>query len=415
MTEQPYVLTVGVDWADREHRVIVLDARRHVIADWVVAHTGAALREWAGRLTELAGGDPARVAVALEVPRGPIVDALLEQGCHVYALNPKQLDRFRDRFTVAGAKDDRRDGQTLADALATDRAQAFRRLAPEDPRVIQLRELSRLEDELQAEERRLANRLREQLHRYYAQLLPLCPGADEPWLWAVLALAPTPQAGARLRGRPVTKVLHAHRIRRLTAAAVRAQLQQPSLPAAPGVVEAACAHVAVLLPRLRLGHEQRQQCRRHVAQLLEQLAEPVSDRAEHRDVTILLSLPGVGRRIAATMLAEASGPLAARDYYALRAQGGVAPVTEQSGRRRVAFMRAACNRRLRQALYHWGRVSAQLDPVSQAHYAALRARGHTHPRAVRGVADRLLHVLIAMLRSGTVYDPAKRHARQSAA
>src|SRR5262249_3194929 len=63
MSEQPYVLTVGVDWADRAHRVVVLDVQRQVVAEWSVAHTGAALREWATRLTALAGGEPAHVAV----------------------------------------------------------------------------------------------------------------------------------------------------------------------------------------------------------------------------------------------------------------------------------------------------------------------------------------------------------------
>jgi hypothetical protein len=46
----------------------------------------------------LAGGVPAEVAVALETPRGAVVDGLLARGFHVYALNPKQLDRFRDRY-----------------------------------------------------------------------------------------------------------------------------------------------------------------------------------------------------------------------------------------------------------------------------------------------------------------------------
>jgi len=49
------------------------------------------------------------IAVAIEVPHGPIVEARLERGFRGYAINPKQLDRFRDRFAVAGAKDDRRD------------------------------------------------------------------------------------------------------------------------------------------------------------------------------------------------------------------------------------------------------------------------------------------------------------------
>jgi hypothetical protein len=111
------------------------------------------------------------------------------------------------------------------------------------------------------------------------------------------------------------------------------------------------------------------------------------------------------------MLAEASQPLAARDYHVLRTQTGVAPITKASGGRRVVRIRSACNRRLRQAVYHWARVSAQVDPLSRAHYTALRHRGHSHPRALRGVADRLLSILIAMLRTGTLYDASCRRTQ----
>src|SRR5215510_12362508 len=67
------------------------------------------------------------VAVAIEVPHGPVVDALIDRGFVVFAINPKQLDRLRDRFSVAGAKDDRRDAYVQADSLRTDR-RLFRRL-----------------------------------------------------------------------------------------------------------------------------------------------------------------------------------------------------------------------------------------------------------------------------------------------
>lgn len=412
MPESIYTIYVGVDWADTEHRVIVLSAERQVLQDWRVPHTGADLTAFVARLLALVDGDPARVAVALEVPRGPIVDALLEWGCHVFAVNPKQSDRFRDRFSPAGAKDDRRDAQVLADSLVTDRG-AFRALAREDPLVIHLRELSRVDEELQQEARRLTNRLRAQLHRFYVQPLALCPGADEPWLWALLQLAPTPAAAARVRRARLLTLLRAHRIRRVTAEGLLDQLQRPALPAAPGVAEAASSHVAILLPQLQLLHAQRQECAQHIERLLHQLAErpsPADPQRQHRDVTILRSLPGVGRAITATMLAEASQALAARDYHALRTQTGVAPLTKASGRRRVVCLRRACNRRLRQAVYHWARVSTQVDPRSRAHYTALRHRGHSHPRALRGIADRLLRVLIAMLRTGTLYDATRRHA-----
>ena len=130
---------------------------------------------------------------------------------------------------------------------------------------------------------------------------------------------------------------------------------------------------------------------------------------------ILRSVVGVGRVVAATMLAEASRLLAARDYHGLRAQAGVAPVTRQSGRRTLVVMRYACNPRLRHAVHHWGQSAARHDPASRAHYDRLRARGHSHARAVRGIVDRLLRVLIAMLSTGTRYDPTRRRGVADAA
>ncbi len=59
-------------------------------------------------------------------------------------------------------------------------------------------------------------------------------------------------------------------------------------------------------------------------------------------------------------------------------------------------------------MYHWARCSVQHDPFSKLHYARLRQVGHNHGRALRGVADRLLAVLMAMLRAGEVYDPNRR-------
>jgi hypothetical protein len=77
----------------------------------------AALCDW----LVSAAGDPGSVGVAIEVPHGPVVDALLDRGFAVHAINPKQLERLRDRVSVAGAKDDRRDARVAAAGLRTDR------------------------------------------------------------------------------------------------------------------------------------------------------------------------------------------------------------------------------------------------------------------------------------------------------
>jgi Transposase len=131
----PYQWFVGIDWGAQTHQVCVLDHDRQLVGARRVEPEGGALAECAAWLTNLAAGEVHRVAVAIEVPRGAVVEMLVERGFHVFAINPKQLDRFRDRHTVAGAKDDRRDAFVLADSLCTDRP-SFRQVQVEAPHLL---------------------------------------------------------------------------------------------------------------------------------------------------------------------------------------------------------------------------------------------------------------------------------------
>jgi transposase len=403
---------VGVDWASATHHATLLDAQGAVLGERAVAHGGAGLADLCEWLLRRTGAAPVAIAAAIEVPHGPVVEALLERGFQVFACNPKQLDRFRDRFTVAGAKDDRLDARVLADALRTDR-HCFRPLAPSHPVVVELREWSRMAEDLQQERNRLANRLREQLWRYYPQALDLADDLAAEWFLDLWDLAPTPEQAARRRETTIARLLHRHRIRRLTAAGVLEVLRRPPLAVAPGTVAAATAHIEAVAARLRLVNRQLRDAHARLDALCRQLAaEPEPGQtSEQHDVTILRSLPGVGRIVLATLLAEAAEPLQRRDYHALRSLAGVAPVTRRSGKRCIVLMRQACQMRLRTAVYHWARVASQHDARSRARYAELRKRGHSHGRALRTVADRLLAVACAMLKARAVFDPDKQQVR----
>lgn len=406
-----FAFFVGIDWGSQAHQVCVLNARGEILGERQVLHNAAALEEWFAWLEKLAGGDRQAMAMAIEVPRGPLVETLLERGFTVFSLNPKQLDRFRDRYFPSGAKDDSRDAFVLGTSLRTD-LPCFRRVHPDDPQIVRLRDLSRLDEELGRNFHRYACQLREQLQRYYPQLLVLSPQADEPWVWSLLEAAPNAAKSKRLSEARIVKLLRGHRVRRLRAAEVVEQLRAPGFALAPGTVEAASEHALLLVPHLRLLAEQRAELAARIEAVLEELAgEEIVDgnKQQHRDVTILRSLPGAGRVVAATMLAEAAQALTERDYHALRAYSGVAPLTRQSGKHSSVQMRYSCNARMRNATYHWARVSMQYDAVSHEHYRRLRAHGHSHGRALRGVADRLLAVLCAMLRSRTLFDPTLRH------
>src|SRR5215208_6103120 len=136
---------------------------------------------------------------------------------------------------------------------------------------------------------------------------------------------------------------------------------------------------------------------------------------EQRDVAILRSCPGLGRINIATLLAEACEPLRRRDYHVLRILSGVAPVTRRSGKSCIVVRRHACDTRLQNAVYHWARVAIQHDPISRQRYAELRRRGHSHARALRGVADRLLYVLCTLLERQVLFDPDYKPSQMAAA
>src|SRR5216683_3759587 len=402
----PYEWFVGIDWGSQRHQVCVLDRDRRRVGERAIDHDGASLAQLAAWLWTVSAGQPQRGAVAIEVPRGAMVEGLLERGFHLFAMNPKQRDRFRDRHRVAGAKDDRRDAFVLADAVRTDQP-SFRRLHLEEPQLLVLRELSRAEETLLEDLGRSANRLRDQLHRFYPQMLQLCSAADEPWLWDLIDLVPTPAHAALLSEEHVQRVLKAHRLRRVTATEVLTCLQTQALPVAPGAAEAAQAHCQLLLPCLRVLAEQLQACSQQVSALLSTLAEERGEGESPSDVAIVQSLPGVGRKMTAWLFAEAAQPLAARDSQVWRTHGGVAPVTKHSGKRRQVVMRRGCNPRLRHALYHMARVAMQRDAHFRRVYAALRAKGQRHGQALRNIGDRLLRILMSMLRHRTCYDASR--------
>ena len=249
----------------------------------------------------------------------------------------------------------------------------FRRLQQESAQTIRLRELSRLEDDLAQDHNRLINQLREQLHRYFPQLLQISSAAEDAWVWDLIEIAPVRALACKLTRGRIERVLKRHRIRRLTSEEVMAALRLPALKLAPGSAEAASEHALLLLPRLRLIRKQRVDIGTRIEILLNELSKVGSDTRDQgperpTDVAVLRSLPGVGRIVAATLLAEAWQAIADRDYQALRSYAGVAPVTRQSGNKKIVVMRRGCNNRLRNAVYHWSRVATMCDERSRSYY-----------------------------------------------
>ena len=273
MAEQRWY--AGVDWASESHHVFLTDSEGRKIGEKVFKHSGEGLAEMAAWLTAVSRAtSPDQIHVAIEVPHGPVVETLIERSLKVHAINPKQMDRFRDRFTLAGAKDDSRDAEVMASALRTD-PRCFRLLVTADPTVIELREWSRIAEDLNAERNRLTNRMREQLWRYFPAMLDLESDLGAAWLLDLWERAPTPNKAARIRETTVAKLLRRHRIRRFDAAHVLGVLRKPPLQVGAGTVEAAAAHMAGLIERIRLVDRQLKDAHRKLDVLTANLASSV--------------------------------------------------------------------------------------------------------------------------------------------
>src|SRR5438876_5207559 len=199
-------------------------------------------------------------------------------------------------------------------------------------------------DELQQERARLASRMREQLWRYYPQMLELADDLAADWLLDLWNQAPTSAKAVRLRATTIERFVKAHRLRRWPAAEVLRILKQKPLSVAPGVVEAASDHIRTLTVRIRLVNQQLKAAHHKLDELCAQLIpseqnEP-GQRCEQRDVVILRSMPGLGRIILAVLLAEVWQPLRRRVDHYRTAMRNRSAMDRWSG-----IMAAICDRR----------------------------------------------------------------------
>jgi len=398
-----YTHYVGIDCGNRSHHMYVVDEAGAGVHHQSFDHNRAGLSALIDALLACTP-DLSSVVASLEAPVGGLVEELQSWGVTVVTINPKQLDRFRDRFTVSGAKDDRLDALVLAQSLRTDR-HLFREVHPLPPMVAELWEYSREEEVTQRERRRVTNRLYAKVQTLYPSLLDLCPGADEPWLWALLSRLNPTRRTRRPGQAELDRLLRKHRIRRISAATVSTAVTEGPMRLPSGRARGLWVSIEELLTRLVALDAQHRAQRGRIRRMVRQLSKTEGD--DGRVVRQLLSLPGVGEQLAAMILSEAYHLLHSRDLKRLRSYSGAAPVTRQSGGRTVHVMRKACSRRLRRAIHMFALGSIRLDDAARAYYQDLRSRGKRVGQALRSLSERFLRILIQMLKTQTLYDPKR--------
>src|SRR3989454_3593 len=186
-----------------------MDEAGTVLATGQVPHTAEGLDR---RVTTIRtqAPTPHDICVALETSQGPLAGRLLDEGFTLYPINPKAVDRHRERFRVAGAKSDLRDAWVLANLLRTDRA-LYRPLRPDSDTAQELKVLTRDRATLVQTRTMLSNQLTACLKAYFPEFLRLCADPDRPAALALLQAYPTLDALRAAAVEELTAVLRQQR------------------------------------------------------------------------------------------------------------------------------------------------------------------------------------------------------------
>ena len=390
------MIFVGDDWAEAHHDVHLMNEAGERLASRRLPEGLVGIRGF-HELVASHAVDAGEVVVGIETDRGLWVHALVAAGYQVYPINPLAVSRYRDRHNVAGAKSDPGDAKVLADLVRTDRHN-HRPLAGDTPDAEAIKVLARGHQNLIWARTRHTNALRNALREYYPAALDAFSDLAERDALAVLAKAPTPDAGSKLSISQLQAVLrrggrqrNLERRSREIQAALRGEQLAASDPVADAFAATTAAAVAII------GELNRQ---------ITQLETTLADRFEqHPDADIYLSLPGLGDVLGARALGEFGDD---PDRYATtksrRNYAGTSPLTIASGRRRAVLARHVRNRRLYDAIDHWAFCSLTASPGCRTFYDTRRATGDLHHQALRALGNRLVGILHGCLRTRTRYD-----------
>jgi transposase len=396
------VIFVGDDWAEAHHDVELVDGDGRVLVRRRLPEGVAGLSGLHALIADHLGEDdpPGEVLIGIETDRGPWVGALVAAGYTVYAVNPLQVARYRERHAVSGAKSDPGDAHVLAELVRLDR-EHHRPIAGDSAGAEQVKVLTRSHQNLIWTRQRQTNALRSMLREYYpAALAAFAEDLAGRDALAVLAIAPDPGTGRSLSLAKITTALRrGGRQRNLaaTAARIQAALRGEHLAAPPTVIPAYSASARALVAVLST----------LVAQE-EQLREAVGEHfGRHPDAEIYTSQPGLGPVLGARVLAEfGDDPDRYADAKARKNYAGTSPITRASGTRRVVLARYVRNRRLADALYQQAFCALNTSPGARAYYDTQRARGATHHQALRALGNRLVGILHGCLRAKKPYNEA---------
>lgn len=386
---------LGVDWADEFHQVWVSDPQGKKVVEMKVVQSPEGMGEF-GRWLHERKAEEIELWAAIEKPHGRIVEFLLDHGVVVYPVNPKALNRVRDRFRMSQSKSDSFDAYVLAEFVRTDHAH-LRALEPDSHEAQELKMITRDHHRLVRQKARLLNQLKVTLKEYYPRPLEVFSDLESQIALDFLKQYPTPQALCELSRRNWNRFAkREHHLGEARCNELWEKLHKPQLAVPQHVVRAKAQLLGALLVQLEA-----------LLPAVESYSERVkSFFASMPAAKLVETLPGGKSGTIVPMLWAELGDAKSRweSFRHLQAEAGAVPVTKASGKSRFVQFRFSCNKHLRYAAYWLAFTSLNRSEWANAYYRDQRAKGHRHPQALRALGAKWLKIIFVMWRDNKPYD-----------
>jgi transposase len=350
---------------------------------------------------------------AIEKPHGRIVDFLLDHRVVVYPVNPKALDRARDRFRMSQSKSDSFDAYVLAEFLRTDHAH-LRALEPNSVQAQELKILSRDHERLMRQKTRLLHQIGITLKEYYSRPLEVFGDLESKIARDFLKAYPTPQTLSKLNRRGWNRFAkHHHRVSEVRSNELWEKLSKAQLAIPEHVVRAKAKLLLALVVQLEALIPEVESYREEVERFFASM--PAAE--------LVKTLPGGKSGTTIVKLWAELGDANNRwqSFRHLQAEAGGVPVTQSSGKSHVVVFRFACNKPLRHAIYWFSFNSLRRCEWANKSYREQRAKGHSHAQALRALGAKWLKIIFVMWRDHKPYDEnyhlaniARQRMRQAA-
>ncbi len=330
----------------------------------------------------------------------PLIYALSQyEKITLFPINPSTVAKYRKAFTNSGAKNDPSDAFVQTEILAL-HMDKLRHITPESPEVRALAQIVEYRRKLVQDRVDISNKITTALKNYYPQVLDWFNEKDTLLFCNFVTKWPSLACVKKARSKTLMAFFIQHNSRYAAVNEERIadiKIAQP-LTEDTAVIEPNQLLVEVLISQLKL-----------LIEGIVMLDKQIKQRYHKLDDRVIFdSFPGAGPQLAPRLLvAFGEDRNRYNDANDVQKYVGIAPVTEQSGKKSWTHWRYSCPKFLRQTFVEWAGQSVRYSYWAKAYYDQQISKGKPHNTIIRALAFKWIRIAFRCWKNRTPYDESR--------